>query len=62
MFVTSAPPEAAEAARFSKRIVICEEPVVAAKLVELAREAGHSTAAECRAALRWWIQSVEGNR
>jgi hypothetical protein len=55
-------PEGAETKRFSKRIVVLEQPTIAAKLEEMAAASGHSVGAEVRGAIRWWIQSVEANR
>jgi hypothetical protein len=51
--------EGAEVAKFTKRIVVLEEPRVAVRMEELARASGHSTAAEVRGAIRWWIRSLE---
>jgi hypothetical protein len=54
-----APTESAEAKRFTRRLVVLEEPRVAARIEELAGEAGHSMSAEIRTAVRWWIRSIE---
>jgi hypothetical protein len=46
-----------EVRRFSRRLVVSEEPRVVAELAELAQKRGHSVAAEARAALRHWMRS-----
>lgn len=55
-----APAESAEVRRFSKRLVILEEPRIAERIQELAAQAGHSSSAEIRGAIRLWLRSCEG--
>ncbi|HUE95085.1 MAG TPA: hypothetical protein VMN39_00410 [Longimicrobiaceae bacterium] len=47
--------DAAGKKRYTTRMVILEEPAVAAKITHMAHERGHSVAAEVRGALRYWI-------
>ena len=49
------------AARFTRRVSFYEEPDMVAAVEELARDSGRSTAAEIRAAIRYWLRANEGN-
>jgi hypothetical protein len=48
-----------EVARFTRRLTVLEEPAIAARLEELARQRGYSLGAEIRHALRFWLQQHE---
>lgn len=45
-----------EGRRYSHRLVLLEEPQVAARLAEMARQNGHSLASEVRGAVRAWLR------
>jgi len=50
---------APDSGRFTRRLTFFEEPAVATDLEQLARDRGCSTAAEIRAAIRWWLRAHE---
>lgn len=62
MYAAPGVSESGEVARFTRRISVLEEPSVVAKLTQSARENGHSTNAEIRQALRYWLAAIEANR
>jgi hypothetical protein len=47
------------AARFTKRLVIYEEPAMIERLERIAALNGRSTAAEVRFAIRWALQTTD---
>jgi hypothetical protein len=52
----------AQAARFSRRLVIYEAPDVAEHLEEIAATVGTSTACIVRSAIRSWLRQVDPPR
>jgi hypothetical protein len=46
-------------ARYTRRLVILEDPAVVKRLEELASAAGHSVGAEVRYAVRRWLAGYE---
>lgn len=60
--MTSYALEDAERRRFSRRVVVLEQPRIVEELERRAREQGHSLGAEIRQACRFWLQALEDNR
>ena len=52
-----AAPEPVERRRYTARLVVLETHEMAEQVVRMAEAAGHSTAAEVRQALRYWLQA-----
>jgi CRISPR/Cas system-associated endonuclease Cas1 len=56
---TEAAERAAAPARFQRRVTFFEEPEIAERMDQRARDAGRSMSAEYRAAARYWLACFE---